>query len=152
MPQHHKSWVHLVLVSAVGLATGYILPRPSRRGGDMLDAVAAVQRRAPRFVISEPAPGGTWARTGELYLCLSPKTVDQVDGLSKYPGRADHRWAGVVCFRGTADPNARYVPWVSEKGKHRHLYGRFAVFGDPEEMRKVQAILAEEGFRRIEEP
>jgi hypothetical protein len=150
MSPHGRLWLHLTLVSVVGVVTGYALPRPPRRGGDMLDAVAAVQRYSPRFIISEPTPGATWARTGELYLSRSHRTTEQVDGLSKHPSRVDHRWAGIACFRGTADPKVIYVPRISEKGGHRLLYGGFAVFGDPGELPEVEEILDAAGFRRAE--
>src|SRR5262249_14998569 len=50
MTQHRNLWLPLLLGCVVGVATGYALPRP-RKGGDLLKAVAAVQRRAPRFLI-----------------------------------------------------------------------------------------------------
>lgn len=119
----------------------------------MLDAVAAVQRRSPRFLISERVPPEDWARVGVLYLCRSPRTAAEVDNLGKYPARADHRWAGIVCFRGTAPfgtSEASFLPWISEKGDHRRIYRDFAVFGDPDELREVEKILATDGFRRID--
>ena len=69
-----------------------------------------------------------------------------MDGLSKHPGRPDPRWAGVVCFKGTADRHPAYVPWVAEGGDRCLDYGRFAVFGDPDMLREVRATLAAEGF------
>jgi hypothetical protein len=75
-----------------------------------------------------------------------------VDGLSRHPSRPDPRWAGVVCFKGTADPHQFDVPWVSEGGGRCLYFGAFAVFGDPEMLREVEAILAAEGFRPGREP
>jgi len=134
----------LVLVAGAALAVGHFLPRRAERGGDMLDAVAAVQRRAPLFLISEPCPAGNWAEGGALYLCRSPKTALEVEQLSRKPG-GKFPWDGVVCFKGTSDPRVAYVPWVSD-GNCLH-YGRFAVFGDPELVEEVRALLAEAGFR-----
>lgn len=151
MSLHLKSWPALVTVSALALAVGYSLPRPGRRGGDLLDAVAAVQWRSPRFLVSEPAPPGNWVRTGTFYLCRTARTAEELDGMSRYPRRAGPRWAGVVCFKGTAAPG-HYVPWVAEEADHCLRYGAFAVFGDPEELREVGAILAAEGFRPAGDP
>jgi hypothetical protein len=156
-PQHLKSWVALALVSVLALATGYTLPRPGRRGGDMLDAVAAVQRRSPQFLVSEPMPRApmpraNWVQSGTLYLCRTPRTPEELDGLSKFPSRPHPRWAGVVCFRGTAEPGQVYIPWVSEGGDRCLDYGDFAVFGDPEMLQEVGAILAAEGFQLARDP
>ena len=145
MSQYFKPWGVPALALLLALAAGYALPRPGR-GGDMLDAVAAVQRRAPRFLISEPRPPANWAQAGTLYLCTTARTAADVDSLSKYPRRPDARWVGVVCFRATTDPRQIYFPGVAGDG-HRCLdYGTFAVFGDPELLNEVQTILAAEGF------
>ncbi len=146
-----KSWVALALVAVVAVAAGYALPRPQRRGGDMLDAVAAMQRRSPRFLVSECTPPANWVQTGSLYLCRTPRTAEDVQDLSKDPNRPDPRWAGVVCFKGTADPHQVYVPWVAEGGDRCLDYGAFAVFGDPEVLCEVRAILAAEGFQPARE-
>src|SRR5262245_26644737 len=108
----------LVLVAVLALAAGYALPRPpARRGGDMLDAVAAVQRRSPHFLVSEPFPSANWLPSGTLYLCRTTRSAEDVERLSKDPRRADPRWAGVVCFKGTADPQqVGEVPWVARGG------------------------------------
>jgi hypothetical protein len=135
----------LILVAAVALAIGHALPRQPQRSADMLDAVAAVQRHSPLFLISEPYPPGNWVKGGALYLCRSPKTAEELDVLSKHPwGKV--RWDGVVCFKGTANPNMRYVPWVSE-GCGCLPYGQFAVFGDPDLLEEVRGILIEAGYR-----
>lgn len=148
MSQHFKSWASLVLAAVLGLAAGYGLPRPGR-GGDMLDAVAAVQRRSPRFLVSEPRPPANWVQTGALYLCRTPRTPEDVESLSKDPARPGPRWSGVVCFKGIADPRQLYVPWVSEGGDRCIDYGDFAVFGDPDVLQEVRAILANEGFQPV---
>jgi hypothetical protein len=145
MSQYFKPWGALVLAVILALAAGYALSRLGR-GGDMLDAVAAVQRRSPRFLISEPLPTASWAQSGSLYLCRTARTAGEVDSLSKYPSRPDARWAGVVCFRGTADPCQGCLFGVAG-GSHRCLdYGTFWVFGDAELLEEVQAILLAEGF------
>jgi hypothetical protein len=126
--------------------------QPGRRGGDMLDAVAAVQRRSPRFLVSEPVPRANWARGGALYLCRTPRTAAEVDDLGKQPSRPDPSWAGVVCFKGTGDPHELDFPWVSEGGDRCLLYPEFAVFGDPEMLNEVRAILSAEGFQPVCDP
>jgi hypothetical protein len=113
----------------------------------MLDAVAAVQRRSPRFLITERVPTDGWVRSGALYLSRRPKTPEAVEELSIDPRRPDPNWAGVVCFRGTADPNVYVLPWL-EAGTDRCIaYDDFAVYGDPELIQEVKCILATEGFR-----
>jgi hypothetical protein len=97
-------------------------------------------------------PPASWAQTGALYLCRTPRTAADVDSLSKHPWRPDPRWVGVVCFKGTAHPKELYVPWVSEGGDRCLDYGVFAVFGDPELLREVRAVLAAEGFVLAREP
>lgn len=146
MSQHLRSWAPLAL-TVLALVAGFALARLGRGGGDMLDAVAAVQRKSPRFLVTEPRPPVTWVQTGTVYLCRTPRTADEVEGLSKHPARPDPRWAGVVCFRGTDDPNLRDVPWISDGGDRCLDYGTFAVFGDPELLQEVRALLADAGFR-----
>jgi hypothetical protein len=145
MLQYFKPWGVPALVFILALAAGYALPRPGR-GGDMLDAVAAVQRRSPRFLVSEPLPPADWAQFGTLYLSRKAMTAAEADGLNKYPRQPDGRWAGVVCFRATADPRHVGFPGVAGSGHRRLDYGVFAVFGDPELLEEVQTILAAEGF------
>ena len=79
-------------------------------------------------------------------------TAEDVDGLSKYPWRPDPRWEGAVCFKGTADPRQIYVPWAWEGGDLCLDYGDFVVFGDPELLREVRAILDAEGFQPASGP
>jgi hypothetical protein len=146
MSRYLKSRVSWAFLSVLALGAGYFLGRPASPVGDMLDAVAAVQRRSPRFLITEPVPPPNWVRGGALYLCRKPKTADDVDGLGRHPGRPDPRWAGVVCFKGTADPKQVYVPWVADGGDCRLQYGHFAVFGDPDLLQEVRAALAAEGL------
>jgi hypothetical protein len=153
MPQGRKSLVPLsalAVVFAVALAVGYALPR-SRTGGDLLDAVAAVQRDSPRFLISEPCPPANWARMGALYLCRAPRTAEQIDELSKYPWD-DRGWEGIVCFKGALDPRRSYDPWISEGGSHCVRYHSFAVFGDPGCLEEVCGILAAAGFEKVSGP
>jgi hypothetical protein len=69
-----------------------------------------------------------------------------LDSLNKYPRHPDPRWAGVVCFRGTADPRLHCFPAAAGDSHHCLDYGAFVVFGDPELLEEVQAILAAEGF------
>ena len=149
MLKHLRPRALVVLLAVAALAAGYALPRPGR-GGDMLDAVAAIQRHSPRFLISEPpvpAPA-SWARTGPaIYLCSTLRAAEEVDSLSKHPGKPDPRWGGIVCFRATLDEHAYYHPWVSEGGDRCLHFGTFAVYGDREALQEVRAILVSEGFK-----
>jgi hypothetical protein len=145
MSPRFKTRFALALVSVAALALGYVLPRAGRQGGDMLDAIAAVQRRSPRFVITERVPNVNWLRTGALYWSREPKTAEAMEELCIDPGHPDERWAGVVCFKGTADTNL-YIPWVVEGGHCCVRYDDFAVFGDPQTLAEVRLILAAEGF------
>jgi hypothetical protein len=151
MARPQKSYVLLAVVSVLALLAGYALPRPTRQG-DLLDAVAAVQRRAPHFLISEPRPPAHWVQSGALYLCRTARTAAEVDGLSKVPECPDPGWSGVVCFKGMTDPQQLEVPWVSRGGDRCLDYGAFAVFGDPTLLQEVRAILDDEGFQPARTP
>lgn len=147
MLRRGKAWGSAALLFALGLAVGVVLPWPARpeaggRNYDLLDAVAAVQRRSPRFLVSEPLPETTWARTGTVYLCRQPRTVQEAETLNKFR-LGDPRWAGVLCFQGAADLPITW-PWAD--GDTFLNYGTFAVVGDPGELGEVRAILESEGF------
>jgi len=113
----------------------------------MLDAVALVQRRSPYFLVSEPLPPPGWARRGALYLCRAVRAAEDLDRLSRRPGRPASGWAGVVCFQGTAGPRGSYIPRVSDGGEGCLHYGAFAVYGDPELLGEVRAALAADSIR-----
>jgi hypothetical protein len=151
MAQLIRSWHTLPLVFVLALTTGYALPRSEGKGGDMLDAVAAVQRRSPYFLVSEPRPPANWVRFGALYLCRMPRAALKLEALGRYPQMLESTWDGVVCFRGTSDPR-EIVPWAGAGGDHCLDYGDFAVFGDRDMVREIRAILAAEGFQLIREP
>jgi hypothetical protein len=143
----HTKALTLAVLGAMLFVAGYAVRRPERRGGDMLDAVAAVQRRAPMFVISDRAkPRAAWLREGGVYLSRTLKSHDDVEGLSKFPSRRDRRWAGVVYFKGCADRHEIPGPLVSLWPGECLDYGDFAVYGDRDLLREVEAILASEGF------
>jgi hypothetical protein len=125
---------------------GYALPRSQRRRVDLLDAVAAVQRRAPLFLVSESEPSVRWVDQGSLYLCRSARGLAEIAELKHNPWRRDSRWTGIVCFRGTVEPNLLYDPWLSEATACCLRYGSFALYGDPNLMREIQSILALEGL------
>lgn len=82
--QYLKPWLLAAVVAVFALAAGYVLPRPSR-SGDMLDAVAAVQRHSPRFLVSEPMPPANWTKSGALFLCRTSRTAEELDGLISIP-------------------------------------------------------------------
>lgn len=145
--QYLKPWLLAAVVAVFALAAGYVLPRPSR-SGDMLDAVAAVQRHSPRFLVSEPMPPANWTKSGALFLCRTSRTAEELDGLNKHPTHADSRWAGILCFKATIDPDQHYVPWVADHPSNWWLdYGEFVVFGDADMLQEVRTILADAGFR-----
>ncbi|HEY1378091.1 MAG TPA: hypothetical protein VGF55_14920 [Gemmataceae bacterium] len=146
MTQHIKSWAPAALV-LIAVVTGYVYARFEWRDGDLMDAVAAVQRHSPLFLVSEPRPTGSWVKHGCLYLSRTPRTAEAMELMSKYPARRDPRWAGVVCFRGTGDQAPAYVPWVDDGGDRCLQYDSFAVYGDPELLAEVRAALDREGFR-----
>lgn len=144
-----KSWGFLGLSMALALAVGYLLPRPMRNHGDLLDAVAAIQRSSPHFLMSERLPPTNWVQAGILYLCTRPRSAEELDSLPKHAKAADPRWKGVVCFRGTSDPRPPYLPWVSEGGDGCLDYGQFTVYGDPQLLQEVRTILAAAGFSAV---
>ncbi len=146
MSSQMKSSIRWSLLALVALALGYALPRPQRRGADLLDAAAAVQRRAPLFLVSESEPSAGWVRQGSLYLCRSARGLAEIAALKHNPWRRGSRWAGIVCFRGTVDPSLAYDPWLSEADACCLHYGTFALYGDPNLVREIQSILALEGF------
>lgn len=130
-------------------------PAHADRGRDMLDAVTAVQRRSPRFLISEPLPSSLWADNwalyGVVYLSRSPRTPDDVERISWIRDTDDPRWAGVVCFKGIRNPRDGYTPRASDDDRCLK-YGAFVVFGDAEMLQVVRDILAREGFKQFVEP
>lgn len=152
MSQQRRSWWLLAAVSMVALVAGHVLSRRESSGGDMLDAVAAVQRRSPQFLISEPRPPANWVRTGALYLSRTPRTAEEMEALSRDPNRNDPAWTGVVCFKGLSDPHQVYTPWVSEGGDRCLDYGEFAVFGDPKMLQEIRTILTARGFQPLRNP
>src|SRR5262249_47221956 len=142
----------LVLVAVLALAAGYALPRPARRGGGMMDAVAAEQRGAPPFLVRGPPPPAHWGQGGAPSLGRRGKAAPEMETPSHDPRRPGARWAGVVCFKGTAAPRQHYGLWVVAGGDRCLDYGNFAVFGDPELLQEVRTILAAEGFQPVRGP
>jgi hypothetical protein len=140
---NNKLWTAIAMMAA--MACGYALPRPTRPNWGLLDAVAAVQRRKPHFLITEPVPTMQWAQSGSVYVCRTPKTPEQIERLGKYPLRHEAGWEGIVCFRGTRDLDRTYVPWINEGGERCLDCGAFAVFGDAGMLREIRDILAAEG-------
>jgi hypothetical protein len=149
----HTKVLTLAVLGAVLFVAGYAVPRPQRRGGDMLDAVAAVQRRTPMFVTTDRAmPRATWLREGGIYLSRTLKSPDDVEGLSKFPSRRDRGWAGVVYFKGCGDRHEMPGPLVSLWPGECLDYGDFAVYGDRDLLQEVEAILASAGFEAVRLP
>jgi hypothetical protein len=143
-----RSWFLLGLVSAMSLTAGYALPRPApRAGGDMLDAVAAVQRHSPLFLMTERGCPPSWVTDGGIYLSRSGKSSDDVEDLVKHPNGYDDRWHGVVYFKGCAHRDRVALPFLSGPPERVLDYGDFAVYGDPDLLREVRSTLEGAGFR-----
>jgi hypothetical protein len=138
----------LGLVSALSLVAGYALPHPAKKpGGDMLDAVAAVQRRSPLFLMTERGCPPSWVTEGGIFLSRTGKTTDDVEDLDKQPRGYDDRWRGVVYFKAYAHRGRVDLPLLSGPRERLLDYGDFAVYGDPELIQVVRSILASEGFQ-----
>jgi hypothetical protein len=57
----------LALVTSLSVAAGYALPHPARKeGGDLLEAVAAVQRHSPLFLMPERGCPPSWVTEGGI--------------------------------------------------------------------------------------
>jgi hypothetical protein len=146
-----KLWCLFVLIAAASLTAGYVLPRPQapNQGRDVLDAVAAVQRRIPLNLIPEPAAPYNWVEEGGIYLSRTRKTPEELDRLPKDPARFDDRWQGVVYFKAGPHRGDVRRPFMPADGEHALDYGTFAVFGDPKMIQQVHSILAEQGFDAV---
>ena len=147
MSQHTRSWCLLALVSALSLAAGYAVPHPAKKGGDMLDAVAAVQRRCPFCLMTERGCPPSWVTEGGIYLSRTIKTPDQVEDLVRDPSGYDDRWHGVVYFKACAHRDRVLFPMLSGPRERVLDYGEFAVYGDPDLLQEVGPILESAGFQ-----
>jgi hypothetical protein len=140
------------LLAGLAFAAGYALRRPTPRAGDMLDAVAAIQRHSPMHLLSErAAPRPCWLREGGVYMSRAPLTHEQAEDLPHGPGAGEVRWRGVVYFKGCADRD-RHFPLVYVWQERCLDYGDFAVYGDRDLLGEVRLVLAREGFQTIREP
>jgi hypothetical protein len=148
MSHHLRLWFLLGLVSALSLVAGYALPHPAKKtDGDMLDAVAAVQRRSPLFLITERGCPPSWVTEGGVFLSRTGKTTDDVEDLDKQPRGYDDRWRGVVYFKACAHRGRVDLPLLSGPRERLLDYGDFAVYGDPELLQEVRAILEGAGLQ-----
>lgn len=145
MPRHARSWCLLALALMGSLATGYFAPRPGPRGGDVLDAVAAVLRQRSLFAVPERGRPYQWTRQGGIYLCRTRKTAEELDCLIKDPKDFSERWQGIVYFKAYQRGQVTLPFAWAEQGPVVYYEG-FAVYGDPELLREVHAILADRGF------
>jgi hypothetical protein len=114
--------------------------------GDMLDAVAAVQRRSPLFLTTERGCSRRWVTEGGIYLSRTSKTPDDVEDLRKDPRYYDNRWHGVVYFKAYADRDRVSFSFMSGAGDRLLDYGDFVVYGDPELVQEVRSVLTSAGF------
>jgi hypothetical protein len=146
MLRHLRVWCLLTLVAALSLAAGYALPHAAKKGGDMLDAVAAVQRHSPLFLMPERGCPSSWVREGGIYLSRKGKTADDVEDLVKDPRGYDQRWQGVVYFKACAHHDRVSLFLLSGAGDRLLDYGDFVIYGDPELLREVRSILESAGF------
>jgi hypothetical protein len=147
MSHHLRSWFLLGLVSAVSLVAGYALPHPAKKGGDMLEAVAVVQRRIPLHLVSERGCPPSWVTEGGIYLSRTNKSTDDVENLIKEPVRYDRRWQGVVYFKNCGNRDRVAFPILTSPRERILDYGDFAVYGDPELLQEVRPLLEGAGFQ-----
>jgi hypothetical protein len=145
LPQARSCWL-LVLIAALSLASGYVLPRPAKKGGDMLDAVAAVQRRCRVYVTAEPGLPNDWIAEGGLYLSRTNRTPAELDCLLKDSRTYDEHWDGVVYFKACGRHRQRLLAFLPAPADRALNYRDFGVYGDPALLKEVRSILAEEGF------
>jgi hypothetical protein len=141
-----RSWFLLPLIAALSLAGGYVLPRPAKKGGDMLDAVAAVQRHCPLYVTAERGQPDNWVAEGGIYLSHTSRTPEELDHLLKDSRSYDEHWAGVVYFKACGRHRERMLPFLPGPGDRILDYGDFGVYGDPDLVKEVRSILLEQGF------
>jgi hypothetical protein len=147
MSHHSRSWLQLGLVAALALAAGYAVPRPEKKGGDMLDAVAAVLRSSPLHLMTERGCPPSWVTEGGIYLSRTSKSADDVEDLVKHPLRYDGRWHGVVYFKACAHRDRVVYPFLSGPRERLLDYGDFTVYGDPELLREIRPVLDSAGFQ-----
>jgi hypothetical protein len=147
MVRYARSLCLLLLVALLSGAIGHALPRPVKKGGDLLDAVAAVQRHRPLFLIPERGLPYSWAAAGGIYLSSTGKTPEEVEQLVKDPRSYDDRWSGVVYFKACG-PREDIVSFMLPDAGDLYLdYGGFAVYGDPALLQEVRVVLADQGLR-----
>jgi hypothetical protein len=150
--QPPKSWVPLALVTAAALTTGYVLARPEKpekRGGDILAAVAAVERRCSLHLIPERGRPHNWVTDSGFYLCRSSQDPVELDRLIKDPRQYDERWYGIVYFKACARRTPLFLSFLPCPEDKILQYSGFAVYGDPELIQTVRSILGDEGFETI---
>jgi hypothetical protein len=115
-------------------------------GGDMLDAVAAVLRHSPLFLMPERGCPRNWVTEGGIYLSRTGKTPDKVEALVKDPRYYDDRWHGVVYFKAYADRDRVALYFLAGAGDRILDYSDFVVYGDPELLRVLHSVLKGAGF------
>jgi hypothetical protein len=147
MARRPRLWFVVPVVSALSLAAGYAVPRPEKKGGDMLDAVAAVQRRCPLFLMAERGCPPNWLTKGGIYLSRTSKSQDDVENLTTDPHGTDGRWRGVAYFKAWAQRDRVEYFFLSGPRDRVLDYGDFVVYGDPELLQEVRSILAADGFQ-----
>jgi hypothetical protein len=146
MFQAARWWRLLALISAVCLATGYFLHRPEKRGGDILDAVAAVARQCSLNLVPERGRPANWVTDSGFYLCRTSQSPEELDRLVKDPRSYNERWHGIVYFKSCAGRVSHFLSFLPGPEDKVLDYGGFAVYGDPEMVQTVRLILAKEGF------
>jgi hypothetical protein len=147
MFKHLRLWWPFALAAVVFVAGWYAVPRRPKKGGDILDAVAAVQRRCPLVVVTELRSGATESVTERgMYLTRNYKTPEELDHLGKYPELYDNRWDGVLYFKSRGARRDTHLPFLPAPADRALTYGDFAVYGDPELLKEARRILAEVGF------
>jgi hypothetical protein len=113
----------------------------------MLDAVAAVQRRCPLFLMPQRGRPHCWVTDGGIYLSRTSKSQDELENLTTDPDGPDSCWHGVVYFKAWVHRDRVEYYFLSGPRDRVLDYGAFVVYGDPELIQEVRAILASEGFQ-----
>jgi hypothetical protein len=149
MLQPARVWTLLGVMSALCLATGYALHEPKKKGGDILDAVAAVQRRHPLYLIPERGRPYSWVTDGGFYLCRTGQSAEELDRLIKDPRCYQEQWHGIVYFKAYARRSPLSLPFLPGPEDRVLDYGGLVVYGDPSLIQEVRSILADQGFETL---
>jgi hypothetical protein len=111
-----RLWFLIAMAAVMLIVAGYAVPRSVKKGGDMLDAVAAVQRRCPIYLTAERDRPHAWVTHGGIYLSRTSMTAEELDYLLKDSRTDDARWDGVVYFKANGRHPARMLSFLPAPG------------------------------------